>query len=284
MALRSRPRSTRLLVVSLVCVSLLTITLDYKQGSTGPLAGLGRTALSIIAPLQEGVTKLTRPIGNFFSAVAHLPSYRAENERLREELAQARSGQVISESQQRQLNKLIALYHLGQSLDPQSTVALVIGSSVSNSEWTIDINKGSADGLKEHMPVFAGHALAGHISQVTTNASSVQLIIDPNSRVPARLDESNATGQLVGQGEGDLRMIGVPPETKVSVGDTVVTSGYRLEGQRAGLDPPGRVIGSVSHVGNSPSALEKDIAVRPAVDFSTLDYVLVVLSTGPGPG
>jgi rod shape-determining protein MreC len=282
MALRSRPRSTRLLVVTLVSVSLLTITLDYKEGDSGPLAGLGRTALSIVAPLQEGVTRLTRPIGNFFSAVTQLPSLRDENERLQDELAQARNQGAVGVSQLHQLDQLKKLLALKQSLDPPSTAALVIASGVDNSEWTVEINKGSADGIQQNMPVFASAGLIGHISRVATNASMVRLIIDPNSKVPARLDDANTTGLLVGQGEADLKMIGVPPATTVSVNDTVVTSGYRLEGQPTGIDPPGRVIGTVSHVGGGGSQLEKDITVRPAVDFSTLDYVLVVLSTGSG--
>ena len=282
MALRSRPRSTRLLVVTLVSVSLLTITLDYKEGDSGPLAGLGRTALSIVAPLQEGVTRLTRPIGNFFSAITQLPSLRDENERLQDELAQARNQGAVGVSQLHQLDQLKKLLALKQSLDPPSTAALVIASGVDNSEWTVEINKGSADGIQQNMPVFASAGLIGHISRVATNASMVRLIIDPNSKVPARLDDANTTGLLVGQGEADLKMIGVPPATSVSVNDTVVTSGYRLEGQPTGIDPPGRVIGTVSHVGGGGSQLEKDITVRPAVDFSTLDYVLVVLYTGSG--
>jgi rod shape-determining protein MreC len=267
-------------VVTLVCVSLLTITLDYKEGDSGPLAGLGRTALSIVAPLQEGMTRITRPIGNFFSAVTQLPSLRDDNERLQDEVAQLRNQGAVSVSQLHQLDQLKQILALKQSLDPPSTGALVIGSGVDNSEWTVEINKGSADGIRENMPVFSTAGLMGHISRVTTNASMVRLIIDPNSKVPARLDEANTTGLLVGQGEEDLKMLGVPPATKVSVGDSVVTSGYRLEGQPTGIDPPGRVIGTVSHVGGGGSALEKDITVRPAVDFSTLDYVLVVLSTG----
>jgi rod shape-determining protein MreC len=282
MALRSRPRSTRLLVATLVSVSLLTITLDYKEGDSGPLAGLGRTALSIVAPLQEGVTRLTRPIGNFFSAVTQLPSLRDENERLQDEVAQLRNQQVLSVSQLHQLDTLKKILALKQSLDPPSTGALVIGSGVDNSEWTVEINKGSSDGIRENMPVFASTGLIGHVSRVTSSASMVRLIIDPNSKVPARLDEANTTGLLVGQGEADLKMLGVPASTQVKVGDTVVTSGYRLEGQPTGIDPPGRVIGTVSRVGGGGSALEKDITVRPAVDFSTLDYVLVVLSTSSG--
>jgi rod shape-determining protein MreC len=282
MALRSRPRSTRLLVVTLITVSLLTITLDYRQGSSGPLAGLGRTALSIIAPLQEGMTSVTRPVGNFFSAITRFPSLRAENERLRDQLAARENQEILTAEQQQQLADFKAMFHLSEDLDPPVTGAVVIGNSVSNSEWEVIINKGSDDGLREHMAVFAGNALMGHVSSVTTNAAKVQLIIDPNSRVPARVGDSHATGQLVGQGEEDLQMTDVPPETKVSVGDYVVTTAYRIEGQLAGLDPPGRVIGTVSHVGAGPAALEKDISVRPSVNFSTLDFVLVVLSTAPG--
>ncbi|MFL5737308.1 MAG: rod shape-determining protein MreC [Actinomycetota bacterium] len=282
MALRSRPRNTRLLVVTLVCVSLLTITLDYKEGDSGPLAGLGRTALSIVAPLQEAVTRLTRPIGDFFSAVTQLPSLRNENERLQDEVAQLQNKGALTSSEIHQLESLKKLLGLKQSLDPPSTAALVIASSVDNSEWSVEINKGSSDGIQENMPVFSGTALMGHVSRVSTNASIVRLIIDPNSKVPARLDDANTTGLLVGQGEEDLKMLGVPSATQVGVGDTVVTSGYRLEGRPTGIDPPGRVIGTVSHVGGGASALEKDITVRPAVDFSTLDDVLVVLSTGSG--
>jgi len=47
---RPRPRRTRLLVVVLVSISLAVITLDYRQGPEGPLAGLGRTSISLMAP------------------------------------------------------------------------------------------------------------------------------------------------------------------------------------------------------------------------------------------
>ena len=59
---------------ALVAASLAIITLDYRQGDAGPLAGMGRAAQTFMAPLQEGVTTVTRPVGDFFSGLAHLPS------------------------------------------------------------------------------------------------------------------------------------------------------------------------------------------------------------------
>src|SRR6266508_3724281 len=89
MALPTRARSARLVVVALVAVSLLTITVDYREGDNGPLASLGRIALTVMSPLQEVVSKVTHPIGNFFSTLVRLPAIRRENEDLKDRLAQA---------------------------------------------------------------------------------------------------------------------------------------------------------------------------------------------------
>src|SRR5947209_1903674 len=88
MALYSRPRITRLLVVSLVMLSLLTITIDYRGGQAGPLETMGKGALSVVGALQGAVSRVARPIGNFFSGLTHVGSLRAENDRLKAELRQ----------------------------------------------------------------------------------------------------------------------------------------------------------------------------------------------------
>jgi cell shape-determining protein MreC len=59
-----------------------------------------------------------------------------------------------------------------------------------------------------------------------------------------------------------------------------VTAGYRIAGVSQSLYPPNVLIGTVSRVLPDDAALEKFITVRPAVDFSTLNQVLVVLSGG----
>jgi cell shape-determining protein MreC len=75
----------------------------------------------------------------------------------------------------------------------------------------------------------------------------------------------------------------VGPDVVVEPDDTVVTAGYRLlEGTAQSLYPPNVLIGTVSHVLSEDNALEKSVTVRPAVDFSNLDLVLVVVSSGSG--
>lgn len=283
MALSSRTRSARLLVVLLVSASLVTITLDYRQGPRGPLATAGDAALAAVSPLQEAVSKVTKPIGSFFSTLVRLPSIRAENEDLRARVAELEAQVATSADLAARVQQLEALLGLREDLGSLRTVgAQVIANSVSNLEWTITIDKGSSDGVAVDMPVVAPAGLVGHVVRVAPDSAIVRLIIDPDSAVAARLDVSRATGLLEGQGQRDLRMRLVDPATEVQPGERVVTAGYRIPGVGGGLYPPGILIGSVSRVIDDEADLEKFVTVRPAVDFSALDVVLVVLSDGSG--
>ena len=285
MVTRQRPRSTRLLVVVLVSISLAVITLDYRQGASGPLAGIGRGALAAMAPLQKAVTTVTRPIGEFFSGLTRLPSLERDNQQLRQENDQLRAQIQRQAYVQQQTQQLQDLLGLKQSLAPPTVPALVIGNGLSNFSWTVTIDVGSADGVARDDPVIAGSAvgpeLVGKVVQVTPISSEVQLIIDRDSAVAGRLTLSHETGLVVGQGEGDLRMTLVNPGTVIQGDETVVTQGYQVNGQQ-GLFPPGLVIGQVSHVIPGTSDLQEFVTVRPAVDFSALEFVLVMQTSEGG--
>jgi len=283
-AVRSRARSTRLLVVALVAVSLVTITIDYRDGDDGPLASMGNAALTVISPLQEVVSKVTHPIGNFFSTLFRLPSIRHERDVLRERVDALETQLSETRSDQARLADLEALFGLRESLGPkvQTMAAQVIANGVSNFEWTIEIDKGSSDGMARDMPVIASSGLVGHVVQVGANSSRVQLIIDPDSFVAGRLDVSRQTGLLSGEGNQDLQMSLVESTAEVSPDERVVTAGYRIRDVAESLYPPNVLIGTVSRVLEQDAATEKFVTVRPAVDFSSLSLVLVVLSRDGG--
>jgi len=282
-AIRGRTRSTRGLVIALGTVSLVTITVDYREANDGPLNAIGNAALTVITPLQEAVSKVTHPIGNFFSTLVHLPSIRNQNEELRARVAQLEQERSTFTADQQRLNELEALLGLQESFSAkvETQAAQVISNGVSNFEWTITIDQGSDDGLEVDMPVVAAAGLVGHIIKVTPSSSFVQLIIDPESSVAGRFDVSGETGLVEGQGGNDLRVALVSPDVVVSPDEKVVTAGFRFDGgTRQSLYPPNVLIGSVSRVFTDDSGLSKFVTVRPAVDFSTLNTVLVVTSSG----
>jgi rod shape-determining protein MreC len=272
MALYSRPRNTRLLVISLVMASLLTITVDYRGGDSGPLEVAGQGALSVVGAVQAGVSRVMRPVSDFFSGLANVGSLRAENEALKEQVRglQAEVGQSVSDA--RVTRELMELLNLKEQLRLKSTVAAsVIGESVGNLEWYITIDKGSSSGVRVDMAVVSGDGLVGRVVDVAPNASTVQLIIDPGAAVAGRLASSGETGLIVGQRQRDLTMDLVNPAAKVFPNEQVLTAGYQ-----GGLYPPEIPVGFVSHVYTQPGSLTKTIAIRPAVNFSALEFVLVV--------
>jgi len=279
---RSRPRSTRLLVIALVSVSLAIITLDYREGDAGPLAEAGRWAQTAMAPLQQAVSTVTRPVGDFFSGLAHLPSLERDNADLRNQVADLQTQIAGAGDIQDRLRTLEDLLGLKRTLDPAGIPAVVIGNGVSNFEWTITISAGSDDGVAVGQPVVAGSAtsprLVGRVVTVTPVSADVQLLIDQNFAVAGRLSTTRATGLVRGRGEQDPSMDGIPQDTQIALNGVqpvqVFTVSYEINGQH-GRYPPGILIGEVSSVIQSTNALETAVTLRPAVDFSALEYVLV---------
>jgi rod shape-determining protein MreC len=273
---RAKPRSTRLLLVVLVSLSLAVITVDYRQGADGPLAGLGRTSLSLMAPLQRAVTNATRPVSDFFVSIAHLPSLSRENRELKEEVAGLRTDIAGRTALEGDLDRVRQLLDLTDSIDFPLVNALVIGNGVSNFENVITIDHGSEDGIAVDMPVVTGGdtgaRLVGRVIAVASNAATVMLITDRDAATAARLVDTRQAGLLQGQGDADMEMSFLKTDVAVEPGDVVETNGYQN-----GLYPSGITIGEVSRFVPATSTTELYITVRPAVDFSTLDYVAVVL-------
>jgi rod shape-determining protein MreC len=273
---RAKPRSTRLLLVVLVSLSLAVITVDYRQGPDGPLAGLGRTSLSLMAPLQRAVTNATRPVSDFFVSIAHLPSLSRENRELKEEVAGLRTAIAGRTELEGELDRTQQLLDLTDSMDFPLVNALVIGNSVSNFENIITIDHGAEDGIAVDMPVVTGGdtgaRLVGRVIAVASNAATVMLITDREAATAARLVDTRQAGLLQGKGDADMEMSFLKTDVAVEPGDVVETNGYQN-----GLYPSGITIGEVSRFVPATSTTELYITVRPAVDFSTLDYVAVVL-------
>ena len=289
MVVRPKPRSTRLLVVVLISLSLATITLDSKQGSSGPLAGLGRSALELMAPMQRAVTQAFRPVSDFFVGLAHLPSLEADNRRLRQQLAEANAATAAQSSVEVDNQNLRDALGVKNALHTSKPVAAtVIAYPPSNFEWTIEIDEGSTAGVALDDPVVAGPLapvpgsdgpgqalLVGHVIRVESNSSIVQLAIDRDSFVGAKLADTGSAGLLQGEGDQDMQMSLVPPSVEPPLNELVVTSGFTIGGQHS-LYPGGIVIGEVSRFVPATNDLQAFILVRPAVDFSELRYVVVL--------
>jgi rod shape-determining protein MreC len=140
---------------------------------------------------------------------------------------------------------------------------------------SVIIDKGEDSGLKVNMPVVNARGVVGRLVSVSADYAKVLLIIDQNSSVDCIIQRSRDGGILKGL-SSDVCMLDYVLETSdVEVGDKVITSSL------GGVYPKGLDVGEVLSVVSTPGELFRDVKVRPMVDFSKLEELLVILKEAP---
>ena len=157
----------------------------------------------------------------------------------------------------------------------------IISRDPSNFTWEIGIDAGTDQGLAVGMPVVGSAegagALAGSIVSVGGDRATVRLIVDTRSNVVALDQRTRALGLVQGQLGGQLVMVQVDVTDDLAEGDPVVTAGLELaEGAARSPYPKGLLIGHVQAVQQDSNLLTQTGFVRPALDFDSLERLLVV--------
>jgi rod shape-determining protein MreC len=266
--LETRSRAGYLLLAAIVGhVLLISAQVNSKSGV--PI--LEAVTFGVFAELERGTAAVTGSVRHAWSDYVGLRQARAENETLKRQLADAQ----IQLQEQRALadrtRSLAQILELREGLELKTTAAEIIGAGSTPDFRTVTIDKGQRQGLATDMAVIAPAGVVGRIVMPGALASKVQLLVDRNAAAAALVARSRAQGLVAGTGEMRFRMEYVPTVSDIVVGDTVVTSGLD------GIYPKGLVIGRIDSIDKTGSAWQ--IGVVPAVDFSSLEQVLVVLSS-----
>ena len=164
--------------------------------------------------------------------------------------------------------------HLSDKYTNYNTVpAYVINKDVSNYSSTLVLNVGSDDGIKEKMTVIADKGLVGHVISVTAKTCKVQVIIDSASTVSSTISTTQESVICKGTLENDqiLRASYIPTGAELIQGDNVYTSGV------GGIYPKGIIIGTIKEIITTSNITDRYAIVEPAVDFSKLDTVLIIV-------
>jgi rod shape-determining protein MreC len=270
------------LLLVLLVLSIVLITIDFRSGGGGPLADVKDISSSIVAPIQKGITAVTRPIGDFFSSIGDLAGLRSENARLRSAVQELHQQTNEFQALQEENFRLHQMLDLRENWTTMKTkTAQVIGVPPDNYKWAVFIDKGRSDRIHRDMAVIDPEGLVGKIVQVGPHQATVLLLIDPQAAAAAKISGGSQTVNGLIQGNGgsqDLSMTGVPGNADVTPGQKVQTDYYN-----GGIFPPGIPIGTIVGAGGDERALEQSIQVEPAVDFSNLDFVQILMGTGGHP-
>jgi rod shape-determining protein MreC len=277
-------RKRRAVLALLVILSLLLLTAYFGESSSGSLHGVQRTAMEVLAPIQEGANRALKPARDLFGWIGDTMDAKEERDRLRAERDALRNKLAQVTEDRRDLQQLEGIQKINDPGGLENyvpVVARVIARSPSSWYQTFQINKGSSDGVKVDQPVVNGAGLVGKVKSVSDGNASVMLLTDPEFGVSARALQSGEPGSVapaVGA-PGDLRFELVPNAKEVRRGEMIVTAGTSTS-SRAGdlrsLYPRAIPIGTVTRVETGEGELDRVIHVKPVADLHSLDIVEVL--------
>jgi len=268
--MNSSSRSRFNIVLTMVAVGLLLLALG---GYLNPFIG---SALEPVLVIQTWITTRYQAVQDYFNAPTDIARLRQRNAELEAGFARLQTEIIQLQQQVSEVEILSQLLDFARAQpENQYQAAAVIARDPSPFLKYVVINKGSDDGLRRGMPVVNAQGLVGRIAAVTAKAARVQLVIDPSSSVNVRIEPAESDAVLLGSLTGDLSLDLIPQAADVAPGNLVLTSGL------GGNFPPNILVGQVNTVRQEATALFQTATIQPAVDFTRLEIVLVIINFNP---
>jgi rod shape-determining protein MreC len=275
-AISRRSGRSRFTLILLLLTSVTLLTLDIR--GFGPLESARDSTLSALGPVKDFVADTTAPVSDAWNGAFRYGDLEAENERLQDRIRELEGTQVDAERDIALLRNILGELNIPYVTDIEARVALVVSGPVSNFEDTIEINKGSGDGVEVGMPVVSHAGLVGRIDRVTANRSRVVLITDPDFNVGVKLTRSGDVGVARGQGSNRPLIVdqGIESDVVVQDNELVTTSGLGRS-----LFPADVPVGTVRSSQVLRGELDQELLIDPLANLGELSVVNILMWTPP---
>ena len=260
------------LTVTVAHLILISAQVTSKRGV--PL--LEEVVFGAMAEVQRVSTGGIGEARGVWQNYVNLRQISRENDTLKQRVSQLEVALQRERALSGQTRVLQELLELKKETPLATTPAAVIASGASPDFRTMTLDKGSSQGLTADMAVIAPAGIVGRVVLPTPRAAKVQLIIDRNAAAAGLVERTRAQGVVVGTGGDRLRFEYLPGTADLKTGDRVVTSGID------GIYPKGFVIGQIESIERSAGEFS-NVLIRPAVNLSALETVLVVTSESQVP-
>lgn len=256
---------------SLLCASLLLTAYSAKNPSVGRAGGV--VIGELVSPINALVQLVHETFRSSWDRYVYLLGVEEENEHLRGRLQQLEGDLALLNEFRGENERLRKLLNFTEDSELKGVAGTVIGSDPTGWVRGIVIDKGTADGISVGMAVVHTRGVVGQVISTGPTSSRILLISDHSSGVDAIVQGSRVRGVVEGSGAQLCELRYVTREYPVKQGEVILTSGMD------GIFPKGLIIGTVSAVEQSGGAIFQTVELKPAVDFTRLEEVLVVTST-----
>jgi rod shape-determining protein MreC len=241
-----------------------------------------------LKPVEIFLNDITKPVNGYFynlGSFFNRPSDKPDSiEYLQIKLEEAEKEIArlnVANSQQQELEeenkKLRAQLNLTRKYNFQTVTAEVIAresllEGIAERQDLV-INKGLEDDLALGQGVVSEEGvIIGKIIEVKEASAKICLTINSGCKLAAAILNQNRTQGIT---DGDLgltiKMNYIPQLEKISVGDTVITSGL---GEKI---PRGLVIGKIIDIRNESNEVWQDATIEPLVNLNNLTVVSIII-------
>ena len=271
--------STRVRVVLIIAV-LLAVALTVI-GSLTHMSLPDMVVKGILTPIRSGASHLVDYAGQLYNYMFSYESLSAENEALKEQLAQMEDDARRADSLSRENAYLRSALEL-KSTNPSWELVDSYIISRSSQDWskTFTIDRGTNSGIEAGMcAITANGEVVGLVSEVGPNYAEVKSLLDSSLEISSTITSSGYNGMVQGGYstglDGLLRMNYLPSSAVIRNNDQVVTSGSTVY-------PRNLVVGYVVDAGFDDTGVAKYALLEPAVNVASLDMVFIVTNYDVG--
>lgn len=271
--------TTRIRVV-LILALLIAGVLMIVSSLTG-LSLPDMMVQGVLTPVRTGISQLTDQAEKLYSYMFEYESMAAENERLKQQLAEIQDEARNADAVARENERLRALLNLQDSAEEYTfTDGYIIAWSSNDWSNTITINRGTSSGIQRDMcAVTANGELIGLVSEVGSNYAVIKTVLDSSLEISATISGSGYNGMVKGgyasESPDKLRMNYLPSAATIHINDQVVTTGSTVY-------PRNLILGYVIDAGFDETGVAKFAMLEPAADISSLEQVFIVTDYNAG--
>lgn len=271
--------TTRIRVVLIVAV-LIAAILAVVSSITGVNVP-NMVVQGVLTPIRTGASRLSDEAEKIYNYMFQYEAIAAENELLKEQLADIQDDARNADAIARENERLRALLDLQESNESYTFVdGYIIGWSSNDWSSTITINKGTSSGIyKDMCAVTANGELVGLVSEAGSNYAVIKTVLDSSVEISATISGSGYNGMVKGgystESPDKLRMNYLPSSATIHINDQVVTTGSTVY-------PRNLILGYVVDAGFDDTGVAKFALLEPAADISSLEQVFIVTNYNAG--
>jgi rod shape-determining protein MreC len=235
---------------------------------------LRRWTVTAMTPVETAVHGTSLKLRGAWGNYINLRQTRQQDAQLKQEVARLREEEASFAEDAQQGRRLQKLLGFKESYVTSTVAAQVIGTSGSERSHVLYLDKGSDDGLKPEQAVITPDGGVGKIRDVFPHTSQLLLISDPSSGAGVLLATTRIRGIVKGTATGRVEIDNLTADSRIKVGEPVVTSGGDL------VFPRGLPVGTIESI--EPDPLHQPytaIRIKTAANLSRLEEVLVITGT-----